>query len=255
LADTIIPQPGNPMAWDRYSYGLNNPLRYTDPTGHSFWDTIFRQIYEFILLSHTVHISGGGYGSLGTVTTSYTVLSHNHFPKEPEFIDTSGGSNTNVPKGGRCAIGPEIERLDPSTGIVSYEQETSLITAYNPIPGVTPAPLASQQTIDGILVGEYVDVVYQNETGQLFVGRFQVALNKNGVIHISDPNLIMNEGDSGGGVYYQGELIGNSWSINGAGLNAIAKLPSSTFWLSISSAAKAAANYKSSRIQTKELKD
>jgi RHS repeat-associated protein len=33
-ADTIIPQPGNPQAWDRYAYVLNNPLAYTDPSGH-----------------------------------------------------------------------------------------------------------------------------------------------------------------------------------------------------------------------------
>ncbi len=35
-ADTIVPQPGNPMAWDRYAYTLNNPLRYVDPSGHAF---------------------------------------------------------------------------------------------------------------------------------------------------------------------------------------------------------------------------
>jgi RHS repeat-associated protein len=34
-ADSIIPEPGNPLAWDRYSYANNNPLNYTDPSGHS----------------------------------------------------------------------------------------------------------------------------------------------------------------------------------------------------------------------------
>jgi len=32
--DTIIPDPGNPQDWDRYSYVRNNPLKYTDPSGH-----------------------------------------------------------------------------------------------------------------------------------------------------------------------------------------------------------------------------
>jgi RHS repeat-associated protein len=34
-ADTIIPEPGNPLAWDRYAYGYNNPVKNTDPTGHA----------------------------------------------------------------------------------------------------------------------------------------------------------------------------------------------------------------------------
>lgn len=33
-ADTIVPEPGDPQALNRYSYVLNNPVRYTDPTGH-----------------------------------------------------------------------------------------------------------------------------------------------------------------------------------------------------------------------------
>ncbi len=33
-ADTIVPEPGNPQSLNRYSYVLNNPLKYTDPTGH-----------------------------------------------------------------------------------------------------------------------------------------------------------------------------------------------------------------------------
>jgi hypothetical protein len=33
-ADTIVPEPANPMAFDRYAYVYNNPLKYTDPTGH-----------------------------------------------------------------------------------------------------------------------------------------------------------------------------------------------------------------------------
>jgi RHS repeat-associated protein len=33
-ADTLVCHPRNPQAWNRYSYVLNNPLYYIDPTGH-----------------------------------------------------------------------------------------------------------------------------------------------------------------------------------------------------------------------------
>jgi RHS repeat-associated protein len=32
--DSIIPQPGNPLAWDRYAYVRYNPVRYNDPSGN-----------------------------------------------------------------------------------------------------------------------------------------------------------------------------------------------------------------------------
>ncbi|MEW6328422.1 MAG: toxin TcdB middle/N-terminal domain-containing protein [Thermodesulfobacteriota bacterium] len=36
-ADTIVPDYSNPQALNRYSYVLNNPLLYIDPTGHYSW--------------------------------------------------------------------------------------------------------------------------------------------------------------------------------------------------------------------------
>jgi RHS repeat-associated protein len=33
-ADTLVPNPTNPQNWNRYSYTNNNPVRFTDPTGH-----------------------------------------------------------------------------------------------------------------------------------------------------------------------------------------------------------------------------
>ena len=39
-ADTVVPDAGNPQAHNRYSSGFNNPVKYTDPTGHLSEDEI-----------------------------------------------------------------------------------------------------------------------------------------------------------------------------------------------------------------------
>ena len=36
-ADSIVPSPGNPQSLNRYTYANNNPILYTDPTGHFAW--------------------------------------------------------------------------------------------------------------------------------------------------------------------------------------------------------------------------
>ena len=33
-ADTIVPGAGNTLAWNRYMYNFDNPIRYSDPSGH-----------------------------------------------------------------------------------------------------------------------------------------------------------------------------------------------------------------------------
>ncbi len=52
-ADTIVPEPLSPQAWNRYSYAYNSPTNYIDPSGHlPIWDILdigsfFWSGYEF----------------------------------------------------------------------------------------------------------------------------------------------------------------------------------------------------------------
>jgi hypothetical protein len=46
-ADTIVPDPANPQALNRYAYVLNNPLRYTDPSGHAEKDPFKRFLCDW----------------------------------------------------------------------------------------------------------------------------------------------------------------------------------------------------------------
>lgn len=45
--DPIVPDALNAQAWNRYSYVGNDPLTFTDPSGHSWFSDIFRGISNF----------------------------------------------------------------------------------------------------------------------------------------------------------------------------------------------------------------
>ncbi len=71
--DSIVPEPGNPQSLNRYSYVTNNPLRYTDPTGHFFGldDLIIGVVVGAIIGGTTAAITGGNVGK-GILTGAIT---------------------------------------------------------------------------------------------------------------------------------------------------------------------------------------
>ena len=62
-ADTDIPDLSNPQSYNRYSYCVNDPLRYTDPTGHSFWSN-----FNPSLLWDSQVYQGIGYAIMGNTS-------------------------------------------------------------------------------------------------------------------------------------------------------------------------------------------
>ncbi len=62
-ADPIVPDPTNPQSLNRYSYVLNNPLKYTDPSGHGWFSKVWKNTKR--------HIIAGVAGVVAAVATKY----------------------------------------------------------------------------------------------------------------------------------------------------------------------------------------
>ena len=91
--DSLIPDPMNPQAFNRYSYVINNPLKYTDPTGHQYWEDYY---YESLCEAEGIDpdagvalFMGGGSEVVGTVEISTFAGWVDESPEPFDYISTS----------------------------------------------------------------------------------------------------------------------------------------------------------------------
>jgi RHS repeat-associated protein len=60
--DSIVPDPMNTQAMNRYAYVVNNPVNFIDPSGHSFWRWANKFVSGFLagLAGAAVFVVSGG---------------------------------------------------------------------------------------------------------------------------------------------------------------------------------------------------
>ena len=88
--DSIIPDGANPQAFNRYSYVMNSPIGYNDPTGHKACD------------------AQGGAGKCNTEKTTSDNWNATHIPGMVTIIGDDGngvgGLNGQSTSAGRCGV-------------------------------------------------------------------------------------------------------------------------------------------------------
>ena len=132
-ADTIVPNPGDPQSLNRYSYVRNNPLKYTDPSGHiygpdpydpaaletygeelSFWSMHYRSRGQYhVRQSHTpvyqyeqAIIDEYGYNSCGLIAAAAAMVSGADLLSEMKIIYDNTEENEHHTYGADTGIQP-----------------------------------------------------------------------------------------------------------------------------------------------------
>ncbi|WNY27818.1 hypothetical protein MsAm2_16320 [Methanolapillus ohkumae] len=174
-ADSIIPDVYNPQALNRYSYCLNNPLKYTDPSGNSpiLLPMLFiqgasiecmNQYFRYGEVNNWKAVAQ--YGAFYTVKTSVTVGS----------IAAVGGATLAAPTGvGAILTGAIVGTVVAPFSYLTIGTAESLIYGKDPHETITGNGLLNAITIEAVsgavggAVGEGIGVpvakAYGTEAG------------------------------------------------------------------------------------------
>jgi len=163
--------------------------------------------------------------SLGTIIAPDLILTHNHFSRpQPAWLEETYIFED--------AWGRSVQWQPRSLKFTMPDTETLLIRLPA---GAFPdrATVADRTTVSRLAAGAWLTITYWDDaTRQIAQHDFQIAQIKDGLATLADPDKHINRGDSGGGAFWQGRLIGNTKSIyadvagNAPGLFNVALTPS-----------------------------
>jgi hypothetical protein len=183
--------------------GASGPVPATSDSGASLSPRV-RIVHTWI-----EHNDGAPYClkefALGTIVGPNVILTHNHFDLQPKGRESEKMTFT-TPEGQEFTLSMSdltLHAIDAGTLIIDLPNYVSL----------GAAALGDQTTLNQLADGEWLQVDYWDEINQSFVqGNFQIQRLDNGVATLADPHLVIRTGDSGGGIYMDGKLIGNTWA-------------------------------------------
>ena len=162
---------------------------------------------------------------LGTIIALDLILTHHSYYSQPQpnwseemytFEDEQGGSVQWQPRSLRLIM------LDDNTMLIRLPAN-----AFS-----DRAMVADRPMVNRLAAGAWLTITYWDDVTRQFMQHdFQIAQVKNGLATLTDPDKHINRGDSGGGAFWQVQLVGTTKSIyadnvdNALGLFNVAPVP------------------------------
>jgi hypothetical protein len=150
-----------------------------------------------------------GFGTLITLADEPMILTHDHWDYLHE-LDKVQILNS----GNKLLVELSTSEF---TNLIRYRDRGTLIFEAPDLPGLVPARISQTHHLS---VGDRITVVHRDSSGQKRPSFLSAQVHSvdtyNGlpVIRFSSPDEEMiRQGDSGGGVWYQGQLVANTWGM------------------------------------------
>jgi len=143
--------------------------------------------------------------ALGTAVGPNVILTHNHFDRQPKGRESETMTFA-------TPAGQEFTLSTSDLTLIPIDAGTLIIYLPNYV-SLGAAALGDQTNLNQLAEGEWLQVDYWDDLNQGIVqGTFQIQRLENGVATLVDPHLVIRAGDSGGGIFVDGKLIGNTWA-------------------------------------------
>lgn len=197
-ADTIIPSTQGVQGYDRYAYTNNNPVRYTDPSGHDAWwceDAACRTNYYSSMLNLQNNNINNTNNSAVPSTATPTL---NQFEEKLTSYATNTGNNYGVPKEKEAEASFHITQIN--SYIFKYANAYKSQTGFSWRPETLAyfyATLIVESQFGTAMIGD------MTETGDQYYARGYIQLTgednylrmgeKYGVNLIDNPDLVVSD--------------------------------------------------------------
>jgi hypothetical protein len=175
----------------------------------SFDQRILKSTLQILVYPQEGELRERGFGTLVTLAGEPMVLTHDHWDylhelDKVQILNSESKLLVELP-------------ANEFTNLIRYSDRGTLIFAAPGLPGLVPARISQAHHPS---VGDRVTVVHRASNGQKEPSLLSAQLHSvdtyNGlpvIRFISPDGAMIRPGDSGGGVWYQGELVANTWGM------------------------------------------
>jgi hypothetical protein len=184
-------------------------LQQSDGSSGEFDQRILKSTLQILVYPQEGQLRERGFGTLITLAGDPMVLTHDHWDYLHELDKVQILNSENK----------FLVELSTSEFMnrIRYWDRGTLIFAAPDLPGLVPTTISQ---IHHLRVGDFITVVHRASNGQKQAGFLSAQVHSvdtyNGlsvIRFISPDGEMIRPGDSGGGVWYQDELVANTWGM------------------------------------------